>query len=1126
MNIAHFSVTRPVAVTMRIAALVLLGIVCYTRLPVDLLPNVSLPTVVVTTAWPNVAPEEIEAQVTRPVERAVSSVPGLYEVNSTTDEGTSSVRVQLNWGTDVGQAAVDILQQVQRAKRSFPVDPTLEDPIVFKFDPSQTPILVYGVSGEKDVIKLRTLLDNEVAPILESAEGVAAVNVTGGEERAILVDVDPQKLRSRGLSLKQVSDRIAQENLNLPAGVAKQSETEYTIRSTGYFTSVKDIAKVPVGSFGGRVVQLGEIATIKDKATETRIYTRLNGEPAVGLLILRQSGANTIAAAEAIREKIAQAEKQYPNLQFKLAYDQSRFIENSIDRVKEDGIIGGVLAIIILLFFLRNVRSTLVVALSIPISVISTFALVYMCGFTLNTMSLSGLALAIGLIVDDAVVVLENIFRHMERDKKGPAEAAVTGAQEIMTAVVASTVTIMIVFLPLLLIKGQSGQMFTQLALVVIFSIAVSLLDAITVVPMLASRLIKDDHGASEGADVPPGPLGLDKAGRKKISPLQRFFNWSGARFDALDHSYRNGLQWSLNHRWVIVGGAFTACGLSLLLIPYVGVELMPQTDSGDFQLNVKMPIGTSFARTNEAMVQAEKILLDNPNVATVFSAAGTNLSLRGTSTSLNANQGAAIVKLKDDRKESTQAVLNDLRKKLNGIPGAQPRLNQFDLVTQILTGGNQNVEVDIVGENLDTLSSLSKDVMQRVRDVPGYENVDVNWQDSTPELQWSIDRDKAAQLGLSFQDVATTIGTATNGNIASYYQENGFQYPIQVQLPENKRKTVDELLALPLTPSLVTTGTNIVGGASGDVTATGTNARSTGVNRAGQANANKPTIELRQVARPKFDTGPSQITRLNRQRYIAVTGTPENRSAGDVQNDIEAKMKGFELPQGYRWDWGSNQKRRGQEFAGMGLAVFLAIALIYMLLASQFESFIHPLTILLAVPLSVIGVILALFISGRPFGLTAFIGLLLLVGIVVKNGILLIDYTNLLRERGRSRDEAVLEASPTRLRPILMTSLAAGFGMVPLALGLGEGSETQAPLATTVVGGLFSSTLLTLFVVPVVYTLFDDLARKLRGKDKDRDLNRPPQIVAPSAASVAGAGTPPGPTGEREPVAAGRSSN
>jgi HAE1 family hydrophobic/amphiphilic exporter-1 len=1076
MNIAQFSVTRPVAVTMRIAALVLLGAVCFWSLPVDLLPNVSLPTVAINTTWPNVAPEEIEMQVTRPIERAVSSAPGLYQVDSTSDQGQSSVRVQFQWGTDIGRAAVDVLQLVQRAKRSFPTDPTLQEPTVFKYDPSQSPILVYGVSGESNTIKLRTLLDNEVAPILESANGVAAVNVTGGQSRAILVEVNPEKLRARGLSLKQISDRIAAENLNLPAGIAKQSETEYTIRSTGFFVSPEEIRKIPLVNIGGNIITLGEVATVRDAAPEQRIYTRLNGEPAVGLLIVRQSGANTIATADDVKAKIAQAEKLYPQLKFGLAYDQSRFIGNAVHRVQEDAIIGAALAVLILLFFLRNVRSTLVVALSIPISLISTFALIYVCGFTLNTMSLSGLALAVGLIVDDAVVVLENIFRHIERDKRRAAEGAVYGAQEIMTAVFSSTLTVMVVFLPLLLIRGQAGQMFTQLALVVIFSLGVSLLDAVTVVPMLASRMIQAEkyHDGEEAA------LERDH------SLLGRFFLWANRRFKAMDHSYRNALEWAIHHRLVVLGGAIAISAVTFFLIPYVGVELMPTTDSGDFQFSIKMPIGTSLAQTERAMQQAEKILRDNDNVATAFTASGTTLSIRGAGVQATSNLGSGIVKLKEDRKKSTQDVISDLRRKMSAIPGANPRLNQFDLVTQILSGGNQNVEVNIIGPDLNELSRIAKEVQGKVRDIPGYENIDVNWQDATPELQWKVDRSKATQLGLSFSDIATTLNTATNGNIASYYQENGYQYPIQVQLPESERKTVDKLKSLPLKPSF----------------ATAAGATASGVSRVGTPGLTgvAPLIELGQIAQPVFSTGPSQITRLNRQRFIAVTGTPEGRSAGEIQSDVEKRMSQITLPAGYRWDWGTNQKRRGQEFAGMNMAIFLAIALIYMILASQFESFIHPLTILLSVPLASPGVILAMFLSGRAFGLTALVGLLLLVGIVVKNGILLIDYTNLLRSRGRTRNEAILEASPTRLRPILMTSLAAGLGMLPLALGLGEGSETQAPLATAVVGGLTTSTILTLFVVPVVYTLFDDLGRRLRGSDKD--LDRPP-LLEPSIESV-----------------------
>ncbi|HEX3000418.1 MAG TPA: efflux RND transporter permease subunit, partial [Armatimonadota bacterium] len=489
MNIAHFSVRRPVAVTMWISSLVLLGAICLTRLPVDLLPQVSNPTVVVSTTWPNVAPEEIEAQVTRPIEQAVSSVTNLYQVDSTTQEGSSSVRVQFRWGTDISQAAVDILQLVERARSRLPDDNTLQTPVVFKYDPSLMPILTFGVSGEEDPVKLRTLLDNQVSPILESADGVASAQVSGGLQRSILVDIDPDRLRAHHLSFNDVSRRLAQENLNLPAGIGKQSETEYTIRSLGWFTSPAEIARIPVGTFNGQTVSLSSVADVRDSHQETRLYTRLNGQPAVGITISKQSGVNTISTAKAVFEKIEQAKKLYPNLRFNLVYDQSRFIAASIKDVQNNAIIGGLLAILILLFFLRNYRSTLVVALSIPISIISTFALLYLCGFTLNTMSLGGLALATGLIVDDAVVVVENIFRHMERDRKSAVDAAVGGTTEILTAVIASTLTVMVVFLPLLLIKGQAGQMYTQFALVVIFALAISLLDATTIVPMLASRL-------------------------------------------------------------------------------------------------------------------------------------------------------------------------------------------------------------------------------------------------------------------------------------------------------------------------------------------------------------------------------------------------------------------------------------------------------------------------------------------------------------------------------------------------------------------------------------------------------------------------------------------------------------
>jgi HAE1 family hydrophobic/amphiphilic exporter-1 len=1088
MNIARFSVTRPVAVTMRIASLVLLGLVCLTKLPVDLLPRVSLPTLAVITRWPNAAPAEIETQITRPIEQAVSSASNIYQVSSTSSQGSSVVRVQFNYGTDIGQAAIDVLQQVERARQGFPNDPTLQAPLVSRFDPSQLPILIYGVSGEQNLALLKSELNNQVSPIIQSAAGVASAVSTGGIDRAIIIDVDPDKLQAYHLLLSDVSRKIVAENMDMPAGIAREGKTEFTIRSMGYFRSPQEISRVPVGSINGQLISLGQVATVRDSNQEQRIFTRLNGEPAAGMIIVKQSSANTVDTAKNVAQKLDQVKKLFPNLKWGLAYDQSQFVTNSIDDVRNSALIGGTLAIIILMLFLRNFRSTLVVALSIPISIISTFTLMYLCGFTLNTLSLSGLSLATGLIVDDAVVVLENIFRHIERDKRLPAEAAVSGTKEISGAVIASTITIMVVFLPLFLIQGLAGQMFTQFALVVIFSMAISLLDALTVVPMLASRLIKEEEVEAEAMDFSEHTSGNGKRPpnetHKNGGFVKRIFDWFGERFRALDAAYHRRLLWALQHRGWVVGGALALTAATFLLVPQIGTEMLPQTDSGNFTVNLKLPVGTALEETNALTLRAEEIVRKNPDIQTVFAAAGSNLSLRGTSTSQTAYQGGMTVRLKDNRKHSTQEVMKTIQKQLGSIAGARIVVQPYDVVTQILSGGNQNVEVDIYGPDLPTLSGVAKDVLAQARTIPGMESADTNVQDATPELQFRVDREKALELGVSYADVASTLNTATNGSLSSYYQEGGYQYPIYVQVPMEQRRTIDQILNLP-----------VASGTSGGTGGAGRQSSPT----SGSAQTSS-YVRLRQVTEPDRQLGPNEIPRQDSQRYIGIVATAQGRPQSEILADLNKMMSAYKFPPGYYWTFGRSQRQQQEEFSGLGLAVVMAIALIYMLLASQFESFVYPLTILLSVPLSAIGVALALFLTGRSFGLTAFIGLLLLIGIVVKNGILLIDYTNQLRARGLQRDEAVLTAAPTRLRPILMTTCAAILGMLPLALSLGKGSETQAPLATSVIGGLITSTLLTLFVVPVVYTLFDDLGRRLR-KEK-RDL-APPTLIPPGPEAV-----------------------
>ena len=831
MNVAKWSVTRPVAVTMRIAALVLLGFICLLRLPIDLLPRVDIPIVAVNTSWPNTPPETMEAQITRPIEQAVASVPGLYSVSSSSSLGNSSVRVTLNYGVSVDQAAIDVLQAVQRGTRGFPNDPTLERPTVFKYDPSSLPILVYGVTGEKDLVKLRTVLQNDISPVLESAGGVAQVNISGGQERAILVDVDPAKLQALGIPLSTITSRIQEENNTRPGGIARRGEREYTIRAEGYLKSPAELASIPLTTRDGRIIPLSQVATVRDSALEQRVFLKQDGVPAASIGITKQADANTVETSDAVRAKVAQIQKSYPNLKFTVAYEQAGFIKGSIDELKETAIIGGVLAILVITFFLRNLRSTLVVALSIPISIISTFAIMYFGGFTLNTISLSGLALASGLIVDDAIVVLENIFRHMEGGKRRAADAAVSGTQEIMGAVVASTFTIMVVFLPLFLIKGQSGQTFTQFALVVIFSIAVSLLDATTVVPMLASRFIKE----KEVAEVHhPETI------KSRIS----FFRWAGLRLNALDHNYHRLLEKALRRRWWVLGGAVALSLVALPLVPIIGFETLPETDSGDFQVNMKLPIGTELAKTREWADYLEKNLRADPAVESVFVGAGANVSFRGAGGSLP-YRGGATVRLKRDRKATTEEVIDRLKPMMAKIPG-RTNASPFDMVSNILGGNSGGIEVDLFGSNIAAMQDASKTVQDALGNVPGLESVDIGIEDASPEIRFDVDRAKANALGVSFSDIANAVSTATAASQVTYYQDpsDAQQYPIYVELPVEDRRSIPDILNIPVVTVASTT--------------------------AGQPDR---TVLLRQVASVREATGPNEIARLNRQRYIAVSG-------------------------------------------------------------------------------------------------------------------------------------------------------------------------------------------------------------------------------------------------------------
>jgi HAE1 family hydrophobic/amphiphilic exporter-1 len=1048
MNLASFSVKRPITVLMGTAAVILVGAVCLMRLPIDLLPDISFPVVSVRTSWPNVSPEEMERLISRPIEQAVSSATNIYRVSSESELGQSQVRIEFNYGTNMDTAAVEVLQLVERARERLPDDATLRSPVVYKFDPNNIPVMRFGLSSPGDPVAFRRLVDEQVVPRLEAVNGVGAAEVVGGVEREIRVEVDLERLRARGLTLGDISRRLAQENSNTPGGLAKQGNTEFLIRSMGLFERPSEVENVILTSYGGQAVYVRDVAKVVDGPADQRVVTRLNGEPAIGIWIRKQSTANTVETAHALMTEVRSLQQDYPQIGWGIPSDFSRFIEQTIHHTQREALIGAMLAILIILLFLRNVRSTLVIGLSIPISVLATFGLFYLCNFTLNVMSLGGLALGVGLIVDDAIVVLENIYRHIERDGATPREAAVGGTNEVAMAVVAATVTVMVVFLPLLFVRGVTGQMYLQFALAVVFSIGVSLIMAMTVVPMLASRMVHSGGGATDGPGAP------ELNGNRPLRPVgigERLFLWSGRQFDRLDERYRGVLRWALRHRVVTLVIAMATLGLSLLLYPMVGTELMPKTDNGDFNVSYRLPTGSALAVTNTHSQQIEERLRNLHGVQTVFATVGGS----GWNNRPTSNQMQTTVRLKSGEGERASTdVMGEARKALGSIPG-EVRVSQFDLVSRLLTGGD-NIELKIFGRDTDQLVESARDVMERVRTVPGLSNLDISWQPGPPELRVVVDRAKAAQFGLSFADIAGTVEAATEGVIPTYFEENGSQYRFRVRAIEEQRQTVESL------------GNILVRAGATQLTS------QIALPRGSQ-------IRLNQVARIEVASGPSRIERMNRERFVSVNGVPVDRPLGDVVAEIESRLQGYKLPEGYRFQWGGAQEQVARNFADLYLAVGLAILLIYMVLAAQFESFVHPLTIMFSVPLSIVGVLLALFLTGRAFGMTAFIGLLMLVGIVVKNAILLVDYTNVLRERGMDRDAAILQAGPTRLRPILMTTGATILGMFPLAMGMGKGTETQAPMATAVIGGLITSTLLTLVVIPVVYTVLDDLQHRRR---------------------------------------------
>jgi len=1036
MKITDFSIKRPMTIAVLIVAILLLGAVSLSRLAIDLYPEMNLPVGAVMTSYEGAGPQEVENQVTRPLESVMGTVNDLDTIQSVSSTGSSMVVVMFNWGTDMDFASLQMREKVDLVKGMLPDG--ADDPTVFKMDPNMLPVMQLAIVGDRPQ-QVKQVTEDVIQPRLERIPGVAAVRVEGGVQREIQVLVDKAKLNGTGLSLNQIVSQLQSENRTVSAGDVQSGNKDMLVRVTGEFESIEEIRKVVLTSSSGSEAYLEDIAEVKDGSAEQTHLSRVNGQPGLAVLINKQSGVNTVQVARDIKAVLAELQGEVPpDFTFQTVMDQSEFIEDSINSVIKKIFLGGTLAILVMLVFLRNVRSTLIISTAIPISIIGTFVLLYFNDMTLNLISLSGLTLGIGLIVDDAIVVLENIYRHRQQGY-GLVDAAKQATDEVGNAVISATLTTVAVFMPIVFVEGLASQLFKPMAYTVTFAVLTSLMVALTLVPLLSSRYLKVEEPRE-------GTL-WGKVYRSSGEKFDRFYNW-----------YRGVLQWSLGHRKTVIITITLMFVGSLALIPMVGAEFMPGMDEGYVKATLDLPDGTHLEETNRIVSKVESLAKEIPEVDNIITNVGfTGSESMGGQTS--SDQGQVYFQLvgMGERTRSTEDIANAVREKTEQIAGADINVSATGPASEGQQSGSP-VSVTIKGDDLEVLSSLAEEATSLVEAVPGTTEVANSLGEGRPEIRVIANRDRAAAYGLGGAQIASAVRTAVQGTVATQYRTGGDEIDVRVRLAGGQNANIEDLQNL--------TVSSPVAGA----------------------------VPIRQVARLVEAEGPNSINRTDQSRVVNVTANLSGRDLGSVMGDINAKLNGMDLPQGYSIEYGGENEEMADAFGNLGLALLLAVALVYLVMVAQFESLLYPFIIMFSVPVTIIGVTLSLLLSGRPFSVPAFIGVILLAGIVVKNAIVLVEYINVLRRRGMERDEAILEAGPTRLRPILMTALTAILAMFPMALGMGAGAEGQAPLATVVVGGLAFSTVITLVLVPVVYAVMDDIPRwwkNRRQKKKQKKLNK-----------------------------------
>jgi HAE1 family hydrophobic/amphiphilic exporter-1 len=998
---------------MAVMIVIVLGGISLTRIPIDLMPDLTYPTLSINTTYENASPSEVEETITRPIEEALSAVPGVEQVTSVSAEGVSQVRVNFTWGTDLDAAANDVRDRLDRVTAMLPEE--ADRPLLRKYDLASFPIMILGVSAELDPVKLRRFVDDQIKYRIEKLPGVASLDVSGGHEREIHVDLIPDKLKALGLSPEQIIAALRAENVNQPAGSIETGSLDVAIRTPGEFKELSEIASTVVAVREGAAVHLSEIASVEDSWQKVKRIVKINGKPGLRLAVLKQSGTNTVEVADAVFKEMHRINEDFPQIRLTSIIDTSDYIKRSINNVGTSILYGGLLAGVVLLAFLRNLRSTAVVAAAIPISIIATFMLMYFGGFTLNLMTLGGLALGVGMLVDNAIVVIENITRIKEQGAQPP-EAAIQGSEEVTAAIVASTLTTVVVFVPMIFLRGMSGVMFKQFTYVVSFALICSLASALTLVPMLSSLVLREDQDIEVSKDA------------RRIADLGRRLSGAMAK------SYAGILEACLARKALTVGGAVVILGASLMLIPLVGSEFMPQTDENEVRITAELEVGTRVDVLDKTFERIEEIVAREVPEAinTVSFLGGTPWRARGS----NAGEMRIALKPAGQRKRSSEQIASAIRRSLSGIPGAEVRVRagQGLFILRMGQTSTDSVSLDIRGYDLETADALAERVKALVAGVKGVTDAQVSRQAGSPEEVVLIDRRKAADMKLSAATVAETLQTALSGKEAGVFRDSGKEYPIIVKIKGADKMALQELLDLTV------------------------------------INSEKTPVVLRNVVDVSSSRGPVFIERKNQERIVYVTANISGRDLGSVQRDIRELLRDMAVPRDFTISFGSDYEEQQKAFRELLISITLALLMVYMVMASLYESLLDPLVVMCSVPLAAVGVVLMLFLSGTSFNVQAYIGCIMLGGIVVNNAIILVDQCKMLMAQGLPLKDSVIEAGSRRLRPILMTALTTMLALIPLALGMGEGSEAQAPMARTVIGGLLSSTVMTLLVVPTIF--------------------------------------------------------